>query len=872
MIKSYQSLDDLLNDCTVRVKTKGGHGTGFFVASGLILTCAHVIEDALKPITPISAYCNYNQETIPVGQIGGDDVFSGIYPDLALLRVDVHDHPCVLLGTEFRAFTDFYSYGYTKDHPDGESTTVECEGTLEYGGTLIKLKDGQVKPGASGSPLLNKKTGLVCGMITNTRDRNSDLGGAGAPMEIIFAKFPDLLQQNLAFHHSNARWSSLLEKEQNEITLSSIVAFSYNEPGKIARPKYFVGREQIVHQVASLLDRSCQVLLTGMAGIGKTALAQVLVDEQLKKGRGEVIWVEVKYEKVESIIEALADCLGDDQISKLKHVEEKIPILKTLLEKSKAGLLVLENVHNVEAADKLLSVVPKNMAVLITSRQRFVVEEIIEVDMLSSADALKMLEQTSGFKDLSNNPDAVFLCKQLGYHPYALELAGSMMRELNRTPKELRRRLAGAPLDLSSSTRGRLRALLDDSVANLDGNTRDVLFAFGVFPTNGATSTLLATYLDKSIEEISNSLDELIKRNLIKRRPETEFYFMHDLTFYYVSSQAKPENEEDEQNLVDSILRYLAIHRYDYDLVGLDLSNLLAIARSSKGLDLVKMICFLTIGNYPLQDGRSYADQRGYSIGLIEQLDRAIEAAKNIGDELKHTTHYLLGKRGNAAFDKGDYPLAVEKYREELELSPNEERQVKIGSILARTLVFCGRQEESRTCFDVASRLANKLNNNELRGFVLEQESHAAGYLKDYITALNISEKQLSLAEGLFEETSSQEYEPLALALLNFGSAKLDLARQSHSEVSGILDTHTRARILAEKHEDDRLRAHAHRSLGEYYHYVKDKTLAQWNFSQALEIWHALGMIREERDLITLMHELDYSVLTSKEKNDEHEK
>ena len=59
------------------------------------------------------------------------------------------------------------------------------------------------------------------------------------------------------------------------------------------------------------------------------------------------------------------------------------------------------------------------------------------------------------------------LCMQLGFHPYALELAGAMMRELKRTPKELRRRLKDTPLDLSSSTRGRLRALLDDSVANL---------------------------------------------------------------------------------------------------------------------------------------------------------------------------------------------------------------------------------------------------------------------------------------------------------------------------------------------------------------------------------------------------------------------
>ena len=39
-------IQDFLVDCTVRVESSGRRGTGFFIAPGLVLTCAHVIEDA----------------------------------------------------------------------------------------------------------------------------------------------------------------------------------------------------------------------------------------------------------------------------------------------------------------------------------------------------------------------------------------------------------------------------------------------------------------------------------------------------------------------------------------------------------------------------------------------------------------------------------------------------------------------------------------------------------------------------------------------------------------------------------------------------------------------------------------------------------
>ncbi len=859
MGKSYQSLDDLLNDCTVRVKTKNGYGTGFFISPGLILTCAHVIESAFKERSPISVYCRYNQKTISAEQMGAEDVFTGPYPDIALLHVDVQDHPCVLLGTEFRAFTKFYSYGYTKDHPDGETTTVECEGTLEYGGTLIKLKDGQVKPGASGSPLLNKKTGAVCGMITNTRDRNSDLGGAGAPMEFVFEKFHDLERQNQALHRRDNRWRDLLEKDTVAKPLNIVTTHVYDKPGMIKKPKHWVGREELLHRVNPLLDQSHKVLLTGMGGIGKTSLAQMVVEERLQARSQSILWLEVGDEKVDILIEALAEKCGDDKIFSMPNTEAKKLALKKLLEDYKAGMLVIDDVRNLDALDDLLETTPDELPVLMTSRMSFETDDILDVSELPLAEALELLAKTSSVKDYSTDESAKALCQLFGCHPLAIEIAGARIKERRGlTPARLLERLKSNPIKLSSLRRGEIRPLLDDCVEDLTEALQSVFIAFGKFSGKSFTPALLSIFLNKPIEDVTDALEGLVLRNLVKSTLETNEYYLHDLIFHYVQTVYGP-NEQENDHLIQTGLAYLESHRRDFNLIGIDLLNLLGIAQIAEEIDLVKLISYLAIGSYPLQEDESYVDKRGYSIALIGQLDRAIEATRELGAGFNSTEHYLLEKRGAAAFWRGEYELAAEKYREELLLSPNDERRAFVGSNFANTLAFCGRIEESRKYFEMAKGLAEKLHNDELRVYVLEEEIWAAGYLKDYARALRVAEIQLPLAETLYKK-DDKTYKYLAFALMNFGSAKLELAKEGNSDLNSVLDKFKRAKALAEKYENNPLLAQAFASLGEYYHYVDDRNLAQLNFNQALKIRRSLEMTQYVKEREAFMQEHGYSI------------
>ena len=56
MEPASHDLDEWLRRCTVRVESGNGHGTGFFVAQGRVLTCAHVVDDTHKQTPPIKVY------------------------------------------------------------------------------------------------------------------------------------------------------------------------------------------------------------------------------------------------------------------------------------------------------------------------------------------------------------------------------------------------------------------------------------------------------------------------------------------------------------------------------------------------------------------------------------------------------------------------------------------------------------------------------------------------------------------------------------------------------------------------------------------------------------------------------------------------
>jgi hypothetical protein len=223
-----QSLYDLLTSCTVRITSKSGQGTGFFVAPTLVLTCKHIIENALAPTSPIEI--SWQGQTSLASLYALPDTHN---LDLALLQVNIPQHPCVLLHGGAEPFSKLYSYGYPDIKPQGASTTFDSDGWIGTQQELLRLKDGQVRPGMSGSPVLNTITGCICGIVQSTRDRASSLGGEAIMTKVILREFPELEERQKLFHSQDKHWYDAMTAGQRETAGLAISTLQQSGPIEI---------------------------------------------------------------------------------------------------------------------------------------------------------------------------------------------------------------------------------------------------------------------------------------------------------------------------------------------------------------------------------------------------------------------------------------------------------------------------------------------------------------------------------------------------------------------------------------------------------------------------------------------------------------
>jgi len=198
-------------DISVRIACAAAHGenvgTGFFVSSRHVVTCAHVLAGANenpgdirltsrgKDLTPIRIH-------IPSTEI-----------DVAIIEVSAESSRISALMEESLQIGDLlYVFGFpARLDGAGDSITFEYEGpTLGRSSahTLHKIKKGQAEPGFSGSAVINVRTGAVCGVLKSTRDRSSDLGGRLVSVESLRNFAPEMWLEHLAHNSASGAWRS----------------------------------------------------------------------------------------------------------------------------------------------------------------------------------------------------------------------------------------------------------------------------------------------------------------------------------------------------------------------------------------------------------------------------------------------------------------------------------------------------------------------------------------------------------------------------------------------------------------------------------------------------------------------------------------
>jgi LuxR family glucitol operon transcriptional activator len=594
-----QPLFELLTQCTLRLNVLGeeGYGTGFFVAPRLIITCAHVIRDiGGRQINICWQEQNYTASIKAVSQ--------DTYFDLALLEVCefVSSHPCVYLDESIEPGDALYSYGYTDDYSNGEPATFECEGSSTTP-PLIKFKSGQVRPGMSGAPLLNLRTGKICGIVRLSRDRSLDMGGRAIPTTVIFLLFGELKELQNNFHQQDNCWLKLLPKAARE----SLRLRPYcNLPSQTYQE--FIGRKKELSQLLRWMSRDHPariITVDGIGGVGKTALVLEAAyqcweakDSQFREPMFEaIIFTSAKISwlfptgivrrlqrqgSLRDIYREIAHTLDNPNITQSSPEDQLKQVYKSLSEKN--TLLIVDNLETIEDKEEVFAFLyelPWTTKAVITTREQVANFHPIRLDSLPEEDSLKLIQQQAQEKEITiSQQDSRKIYNYIGGVPIALiyvigQLASGYSLETILNP------LDPLPDDVA-------RFCFDGSVKRLrEQPAHKLLMSLAMFqnpPVADAIAEVAGLKSDPII--VNKGLARLLQLSLV--RQQRERYGMLSLTREYALTElaAYPHFEQEARErwvkwYVDFARKYGGEDSGDwqikYDYLESEWGNLLAV-------------------------------------------------------------------------------------------------------------------------------------------------------------------------------------------------------------------------------------------------------------------------------------------------------
>jgi len=320
--------------------------------------------------------------------------------------------------------------------------------------------------------------------------------------------------------------------------LRSLDAFPGNLP---SRPTSFVGRDAELTKVATALERSPIVTITGVGGVGKTRLAlQVAAEIVPHYPDGAWLCELAAADSRTALMQVVAASLGLPLRPGVDPVDSVVEFLK-----GKQLLLVLDNCeHLIEAAGVLAEGVIRGcpaVRIVATSREGLAVdgEQVIPLRSLAvpedSADAAAIagsaavglfLERARAVKpDVELRPADLAavaeVCRRLDGIPLAIELAAA--RVVAMAPGEIaglldeRFRLLTGGRRTAVERHQTLRATVDWSYSLLDQRDRSVFDRLGVFAgTFGADAAAAVTSGD-GIErfDVLDALTDLVAKSLV---------------------------------------------------------------------------------------------------------------------------------------------------------------------------------------------------------------------------------------------------------------------------------------------------------------------------------------------------------------------
>jgi hypothetical protein len=247
----------------VRILANDGRtvGTGFFVSTTLIVTCAHVVQQAhAKPGSLLTAVSHATDRKFDV-QVVADYWTEPDKEDVAVLELNQQQpppdiQPAKLASSHLAIGENLETFGYPVINPlAGLPGRAEAIGAAEIDGqSVIQVRSPEIAPGYSGAPAWLAHSGLVVGMVVSVVQAHPGLLGRHATTAFLIP--------------------TETIRRISKIELPPACPYRRLEVFEEEHRHYYYGRDAAIAELLNKLQSSNLVVVAGASGSGKSSLVR----------------------------------------------------------------------------------------------------------------------------------------------------------------------------------------------------------------------------------------------------------------------------------------------------------------------------------------------------------------------------------------------------------------------------------------------------------------------------------------------------------------------------------------------------------------------------------------------------------------------
>jgi len=455
----------------------------------------------------------------------------------------------------------------------------------------------------------------------------------------------------------------------------------------------FTGRQAQIDRVRDQLNQQGTVTITGMGGIGKTALAVHVAHQLIDEGRfrDAQLYVDLQGTRATPVdpvdaLDSLINAILKPDPNRPRDLRRLAAIWRKAID-GKDAILILDNAADAAQVRPLLPGCP-TCAVLVTSRVRFTLPGARRLDLrpMQPAEARCLLQELAPHLDDDGADQIADLCGRL---PQALRVAGNYLG-LNDdiTPEAYAAMLA--------DERTRLAQLRDPddpdldvyanislSVDQLDQNTRRAWALLSLFPAPFDLPAAAALW-DAPEDQARTQLQALRNRSLVTYDRDSARYHQHDLVRLAAAGDLEALTEQESHDahlrlarhyeqvaLTAGVWYWSAARDLEYSVrvarhINLEWPHIRAgqawAAAHAEHDDEAAQLC----SDYP-DSARYFLDLHLHPREFISWFEAAARAARRLGDREAEGKH--LGYQGNSYSRLMDMETAVDYYQQALEIA-----------------------------------------------------------------------------------------------------------------------------------------------------------------------------------------------------------